>query len=181
MKFEQLLTLFQETHRELQKRAARSVDIALVIRNWLFGWYIVEFEQGGADRAELYGKRLIERIAEELTARLGRGFSKRSLEQYRRFYDSYPEIAQAVPAQSLGCSFGRQEIRQALFGESTGSVSDAVITLQALSAELASRFTLGWTHYVALLTISYFHPITSYGFPTSSSGSALPVSKLPSH
>lgn len=29
MKFEQLLTLFQETHRELQKRAAQSVDIAL--------------------------------------------------------------------------------------------------------------------------------------------------------
>ena len=77
------------------------MDIALVIRNWLFGWYIVEFEQGWADRAELYGKRLIERIAEKLTARLGRGFSKRSLEQYRRFYDSYPEIAQAVPAQSL--------------------------------------------------------------------------------
>ncbi len=154
MKFERLLALFQETHRELQKRAARSVDIALVIRNWLFGWYIVEFEQGGADRAELYGKRLIERIAKELTARLGRGFSKRSLEQYRRFYDSYPEIAQAVPAQSLECSLGRQEIRQALFGESAGSASDAVITLQAISAELASRFTLGWTHYVALLTIS---------------------------
>jgi hypothetical protein len=157
MKFEQLLTLFQETHRELQKRAARSVDITLVIRNWLFGWYIVEFEQGGADRAELYGKRLIERIAAELTARLGRGFSKRSLEQYRRFYDSYREISQAVPAQSLECSLGRQEIRQALSGESVGSVSDAVITLQALSAELASRFTLGWTHYVALLTITHYN------------------------
>ena len=154
MKFEKLLTLFQETHRELQKRAVRSVDIALVIRNWLFGWYIVEFEQGGADRAEVYGKRLIERIAAELTARLGRGFSKRSLEQYRRFYDSYREIAQAVPAQSLECSLGRQEIRQAMSGESPDSLSDAVITLQALSAELASRFTLGWTHYVALLTIS---------------------------
>ena len=154
MKFEQLLTLFQETHRELQQRAARSVDIALVVRNWLFGWYIVEFEQGGADRAELYGKRLIERIAEELTARLGRGFSKRSLEQYRRFYDCYREIAQALPAQSLGSSLGWQDIRQALSGESPDSVSDAVITLQALSAELASRFTLGWTHYVALLTIS---------------------------
>ncbi|MDP2852897.1 MAG: DUF1016 N-terminal domain-containing protein [Smithellaceae bacterium] len=153
MKFEQLLTLFQETHRELQKRAARSVDIALVIRNWLFGWYIVEFEQGGADRAELYGKRLIERIAEELTARLGRGFSKRSLEQYRRFYDSYREIAQAMPAQSLEGSLDRQKIRQAISGESPDSLSDAVITLQALSTELASRFTLGWTHYVALLTI----------------------------
>ncbi|MBI4683809.1 MAG: DUF1016 family protein [Nitrospirae bacterium] len=151
MKFEQLLTLFQETHLELQKRAARSVDIALVIRNWLFGWYIVEFEQGGADRAELYGKRLIERIADELTARLGRGFSKRSLEQYRRFYDCYREIAQAVPAQSLE---SWQEIRKALSDESTGSVSAAVITLQTLSTELASRFTLGWTHYVALLTVS---------------------------
>lgn len=38
MKFEQLLTLFHGTHLELQKRAARSVDIALVIRNWLFGY-----------------------------------------------------------------------------------------------------------------------------------------------
>lgn len=54
MQFEQLLTLFQETHRELQKRAVRSMDIALVFRNWLFGWYMVEFEQAGADRAEHY-------------------------------------------------------------------------------------------------------------------------------
>ena len=52
MKFEQLLTLFQKTHSELQIRAARSVDIALVVRNWLFGWYIVEFEQAGADHSE---------------------------------------------------------------------------------------------------------------------------------
>jgi hypothetical protein len=52
MKFEQLLTLFHGTHLELQKRAARSVDISLVIRNWLFGCYIVEFEQGSANRAE---------------------------------------------------------------------------------------------------------------------------------
>jgi len=113
MKFEQLLTLFQETHRELQKRAARSVDIALVIRNWLFGWYIVEFEQGGANRAELYGKRLIECSSEELTARLGQGFSKRSLEQYRRFYDCYREIGQAMPDQSLESSFGWPKIRKA--------------------------------------------------------------------
>lgn len=45
MGFEQLLILFKETHLELQKRATRSVDIALVVRNWLFGWYIVEFEK----------------------------------------------------------------------------------------------------------------------------------------
>ena len=65
-----------------------------------------------------------------------------------------PKIGQAVPDQSLGQSTRWQKIRQAMSGESPDSLSDAVITLQALSAELASRFTLGWTHYVALLTIS---------------------------
>jgi len=66
-------------------------------------------------------------MQEELTVRLGRGFSKRSLEQHRRFYDCYREIAQAVPAQSLDNSFGWQEIRHALSGKSPGSLSDAVI------------------------------------------------------
>jgi mRNA-degrading endonuclease RelE of RelBE toxin-antitoxin system len=154
MKFEQLLTLFQEAHRELQKRAVRSVDIALVIRNWLFGWYIVEFEQGGADRAELYGKNLINRLSEELKNLGMKGVSSTNLKQCRIFYSSYREIGQALPDQSLGQGTGWQKIRQAMSGESPESLSDAVITLQALSAELASRFTLGWTHYVALLTIS---------------------------
>jgi len=47
MILENLVSLFEQTQSELQKRAARSVDIALVVRNWLFGWYIVEFEQNG--------------------------------------------------------------------------------------------------------------------------------------
>ncbi|MDO8946179.1 MAG: DUF1016 N-terminal domain-containing protein [Desulfocapsaceae bacterium] len=96
MKFEQLLTLFHETHQELQTRAARSVDIALVIRNWLFGWYIMEFEQGGADRAELYGKNLINRLSEELKWLGLKGVSATSLKQCRSFYTPYGEIEQAV-------------------------------------------------------------------------------------
>ena len=66
MNYQQLLALFKETHHELQQRAARSVDTSLVIRNWLFGWYIVEFEQGGTEPAELYGKRLIDKLSREL-------------------------------------------------------------------------------------------------------------------
>ncbi len=50
----------------MQRQAAKSVDIALVVRNWLFGWYIVEFENGGAERAELYGKKLFKRLSEVL-------------------------------------------------------------------------------------------------------------------
>ena len=86
LQFDGLVQLFQDTHSYLRNRAARSVDIALVVRNWLFGWYIVEFENGGAERVELYGKELIRRLADKLTANLGSGFSKRSLEQFRSFY-----------------------------------------------------------------------------------------------
>ena len=52
MNFDQLVTLCQRTHEELCLRAARVVDAHLVARNWLFGRYITEFEQKGADRAE---------------------------------------------------------------------------------------------------------------------------------
>jgi DUF1016 N-terminal domain len=154
MKFEQLLTLFQETHLELQNRAARSVDIALVVRNWLFGWYLVEFEQAGADRAELYGKNLINRLSEELKGLGLKGVSSTSLKQYRAFYSAYREISQVVPDPSSGQSIGWQKIRQALSVESNASILDNPDILQTLSAELASRFTLGWSHYVTLLTIS---------------------------
>jgi hypothetical protein len=100
MKFEQLLTLFHGTHLELQKRAARSVDIALVIRNWLFGCYIVEFEQG-ANRAELYGKLLIKRLSEGLKNIGMKGVSSTNLKQCRVFYISYRAIGQALPDQSF--------------------------------------------------------------------------------
>lgn len=113
MNIEKLISLFQNTHSILQQRAARSVDSALVVRNWLFGWYIVEFENGGAERTELYGKELIKKLSEKLTANLGKGFSKRSLEQFRQFYLTYKEITQALPAQSPNAL---QNITQALPG-----------------------------------------------------------------
>lgn len=154
MEFEQLLTLFKETHQELQKRAARSVDISLVIRNWLFGWYIVEFEQGKATRSELYGKKLIDRLSSELKASGLTGASATSLKQCRAFYNAYSEIRQALPDQSLNEVYEKQEIRQALTAQSQNLISGALGILPTVSAELANRFILGWTHYVALLSVT---------------------------
>lgn len=114
MKIEQLLTLFHETHPELQTRAARSVDISLVIRNWLFGWYIMEFEQGGADRAKLYGKNLANRLSEELKGLGLKGVSPASLKQCRSSYTAHGEIVQTLSDQSSSHSIGWQNIRQAV-------------------------------------------------------------------
>ena len=144
--FDKLVGLFEQTQSKLQAQAARSVDIALVARNWLFGWYIVNFEKAGVERAELYGKKLMIQLSKELTNRLGKGFSKRSLELFRRFYDSYSEIAQTLSAQSLGMLDGR--IQQTMSVESFNLISET------MPEQFASCFKLGWSHYVTLLTIS---------------------------
>ena len=63
--FNNLISSIQQLHQQLQKSAVNAVNQMLTIRNWLIGYYIVEFEQNGKDRAK-YGNRLIESLATEL-------------------------------------------------------------------------------------------------------------------
>jgi len=130
-----------------RRAAARSVNALMTASYWEIGRRIVEFEQGGKGRAK-YGEALIERLAEDLTHRFGRGFSKRNIEQMRQFYLAWP-IAQTVSAQST-----------ALENPQTPSAqSSALPTLQTPSgllpnlATLATRFPLPWSAYVRLLSV----------------------------
>lgn len=99
MNFEQLTQLCRETHATIHGRACRAVDAALVVRNWFYGWYLVEYEQRGEDRAQ-YGSSVIKSLSDALTRQIGKGFSPRSLEQARRFYLTYRTIAQTTSAES---------------------------------------------------------------------------------
>jgi hypothetical protein len=65
--------------------AVRSVNTVLTTTYWLVGRRIVEHEQSGSKRAG-YGETLLKRLAEDLTGRLGRGFSERKIRQMRLFY-----------------------------------------------------------------------------------------------
>ncbi|MCG2710813.1 MAG: PDDEXK nuclease domain-containing protein [Candidatus Omnitrophica bacterium] len=135
----------------MKKRAVRSVDIALVVRNWLFGWYIVEYENAGVERAELYGKKLISKLSSELRARGLKGVSPTNLRKFCEFYQSYAEIQQTVSVTSL--EQGKSKIRQTVSGQSLSALIEQPRIAQTLSAQLSSQFTLGWSHYVTLLTI----------------------------
>jgi predicted nuclease of restriction endonuclease-like (RecB) superfamily len=154
MDFEKLLTLFKETHLELQNRAARSVDISLVVRNWLFGWYLVEFEQAGADRSEIYGKKLIDRVAESLKKHGLKGVSATNLRKFREFYLVYSEIQQAVPVESFHTVFAGMICESSLPLVSVKGDVVSTAALQQIMAGLTGKFNLGWTHYVTLLTIT---------------------------
>lgn len=74
-----------------REAAYRAVNAALVQRNWLIGYRIAEEELQGEDRAE-YGAKIIKRLAKELTAEYGKGFTKTNLYHFYSFYKAYPEI-----------------------------------------------------------------------------------------
>ena len=101
MPLDGLIQLFEQTQRVMQNQAAKSVDIALVVRNWLFGWYIVEFEQGGQERTELYGKKLINILSTRLSQLAISGMSPTNLRKFREFYQCYEKIQQTVSVTSL--------------------------------------------------------------------------------
>jgi len=68
MNFEQLIQAFEQVHNYLQEKAVSAVNQSLTIRNWLFGHYIVEYEQNGEDRAK-YGTELLKSIADRLRSK----------------------------------------------------------------------------------------------------------------
>lgn len=161
MNFEQLVGLCGETHAALQAKAARVVHAGLAARNWLFGWYIVEYQQNGEDRAA-YGSGTLKTLAAVLRQRVGKGFSVDSLEQMRRFYLAYPALAEPwMKSETLSRISGTLPLSE------TPSRKSAPLSLpvhgmpegtsggplRAISPDWLGRFTLGWSHYVELLTI----------------------------
>ena len=91
--FKSLINNISDIHNHLQKQAASAINKTLTIRNWLIGYYIVEYEQNGNDRAK-YGDRLIENVADKL--KHVRGIDRRSLFKFRQFYLFYPQLANTI-------------------------------------------------------------------------------------
>ncbi len=89
--YAQLVSAIATLHAEMVGRVATVANQALVLRNWIAGAYIVEFEQHGSDRAK-YGARLLETLAKDLAAKGLRGFGTSLLERMRRLYLVYPQI-----------------------------------------------------------------------------------------
>ena len=81
-----------------RQSAARSVNAVMTAAYWLIGRHIVEFEQSGEQRAD-YGEEIVERLATDLSAYYGRGFSIRNVWNMKAFYLAWP-ILQTVSAES---------------------------------------------------------------------------------
>ena len=84
--FARLVELGERMDRELQARAVRTVDHSLVLCNWIFGWYIEEFENDGAERSEFYGRTLIGRLPGMLIDNALKSYSPTHLQKFREVY-----------------------------------------------------------------------------------------------
>ena len=127
--FDSLVRRIQNTSDVLQQDARLVINRNVTTRAWLTGFYIVEYEQHGKDRAK-YGDKLLKRLAEQLD---DKSFSLASLKNYRQFYLYYPEIARPIAdylqhktqkSQSLISLFqqiGNQRLRVEFYSKARGS------------------------------------------------------------
>lgn len=156
MKFDLLVNNIQQTHEGLQKTAVKAVNQSLTMRNWLIGFYIVEFEQHGQDRAR-YGERLLSELAASIKIK---GLSETNLRLCRQFYTAYPQIASAIKLSLERLGFQISEISQSLTDELNGFLFPAIH--QTLSDELPSLTVqpekllanLSYSHFLELISIT---------------------------
>jgi predicted nuclease of restriction endonuclease-like (RecB) superfamily len=130
-----------------RRSSARAVNGILTATYWEIGRRIVEFEQGGKARAE-YGEALIQRLAQDLGSKAGRGFSERNLRQMRAFFLGW-EIRQTVSAGFVAQAI----IMPDTAAESSGQLLCPIPSTSDGVVSLATAFPLPWSHYVRLLSV----------------------------
>jgi predicted nuclease of restriction endonuclease-like (RecB) superfamily len=155
MKFESLVTTIEQTHKHFQLQAAKAVNVSLTIRNYLIGFYIVEFEQNGEDRAT-YGARLLDNLAVKLNIK---GLVSAELSRCRQFYFCYPQILgtltqefkNLVPIDILGMlsQDSNAEVNLSIVGSSTpqSTKSNWYVPAENLISKLS------YSHLVELIKI----------------------------
>ena len=67
----------------------------MTLRNWAIGYYIIEYEQAGSDRAE-YGTNLLKKLENEISQK---GMNSTLFKYCRNFYLLYPQIGATVSDQ----------------------------------------------------------------------------------
>ncbi|MFC1641075.1 YhcG family protein [Myxococcota bacterium] len=127
--FERVAAILEEARGNV----VRSVNTNMVVAYWLIGREIIERVQEGDTRAE-YGKQVLKRLSEKLQAQFGKGFSVQNLENFRRFYLSYPE--RGPISSPTGGELGARE----------GAIANSYPTGRNLT--FAPELT--WSHYRAL-------------------------------
>ena len=151
MDFKTLLGKLRQTHDLLQQRVVSAINQGLLLRNWLIGFYIVEFEQNGQDYAQ-YGERLLYRLSEELSKGGIKGMSYTNLTLYRKFYQTYPHFAN-LAKQYTSLSSNLQTLAEDFKtkNQNLQPLAEDLEKWQLPAEQLLRKLT--FTHFVELLKV----------------------------
>ena len=121
--FDGLVGQIESVTTVLQEDAKAVINRNVTARAWLTGFYIVEYEQHGQDRAK-YGEGLLK----ELAKRLGdNSLSAETLKKNRRFYLTYPELRKPIMAY-LSSRFEKGQSAITQLPESLRTIGESAIT-----------------------------------------------------
>ncbi|RZS53296.1 PDDEXK nuclease domain-containing protein [Sphaerotilus mobilis] len=108
-----LYTQIRDVLSQARQQVRRNINQAMVQTYWQVGRLIVAHEQAGQTRAA-YGERVLNQLAERLSAEFGTGFAVQSLRNYRQFYLTLPgDDIRSTPWSELGWSHLRALMRVA--------------------------------------------------------------------
>jgi predicted nuclease of restriction endonuclease-like (RecB) superfamily len=150
---------------QARRATVRAANSFLTATYWEVGRQIVEFEQGGAARAG-YGEAVLKRLAADLTAAHGRGFSERNLENMRGLYLGWDVVqtSSGRPAARVRVTSGSKgenpKISQTPSAELTTASDEN--PLGAVSDGPGTLFPLPWSHYVRLMSVPTGHARAFY-------------------
>ena len=156
--FDHLSELVLQLHDSAYSATVKAINRFATIRNYVIGFYIVEYEQHGNDRAK-YGDRLLKRLAESVNKR---GINETILKNCRRFYLAYPQIKvylTAISPTASKKSLGKSPTASDNSSQISPTLSDNFITP---AAELVSK--LSFSHIVEILTID--DPLARFFYET---------------
>ncbi len=153
--FDHLTSLVEQVHTSAYSASVKAINRFATVRNYVIGYYIVEYEQHGSDRAK-YGEKLLKRLAEKVNKR---GINETLLTNCRKFYSIYPQIKSYLEEKSPTMS------------DEFGDGKSATALHQLISATTSNKFEIS--------------PMLSEKFaeisPTASEKFRTPAEKLISH
>ena len=154
--FNDLASIVQTTHDAAQSSAVKAINRMQTMRNWLIGYYIVEFEQHGKDRAE-YGTQLLKKLEERVDRK---GVNVTLLQMSRNFYKLYPQMVNLfVPNQKYSTASNISESSVQLKSNSSNNETNLIC------ATVSHKFQTSPELMISRLSFSHLREIMTLDDP----------------
>lgn len=165
--FNHLSELVLQLHDSAYSATVKAVNRFATIRNYVIGFYIVEYEQHGNDRAK-YGDRLLKRLSERVNRR---GINETLLTNSRKFYLTYPQIKNYLTAISPTAS--EKSVEKTATASQKSEISPTASNESAISPTPSEKFftpavelisKLSFSHVVEIMTVD--DPLARFFYET---------------